>query len=694
MEKVRASTTGHTAFVTAESALKQLRERERARTTLEKQKTEADKRRIDLDGKVKAAKEQADTFAKLLKKKDEELAGVRKKLTPLEDELKETVKAYEDSQAAVKQLDSDRDELRGFVRRLPEFCADREEELKKVKKLAAELAAWDAKKLTDAKSREDTAEKALQGLRDQFTQARERKEALAKQLEEIGGGMCPFLKEQCRQFDPAKVQGDVQAIEKQIKELESKDGPARKAHEDAKKEREFLSAQENQLTPKRNQLGDEIASYLRALRTLVSELVAAAAARAPKHLEGDQESFPTAPHVPGKIEDAEGLKTLHEKLVRFCEDGASWWNTLDPRIDTKLEELEKAKIQRQKDEHSLEGFKVKLVDLQKEIKGLADDEKAKRDESTGTAAEVKKAADEVSELGEQLKQYADVAEAITKQEGLLDEHRDAYKVYLTHKPIANQLKDRETELSGKKKDERKRADELKEEEQALSEAKKGFDPLQLKAARTDHEEKSKAATSCQTDLKYADQALQQEEKRFEEWKDSIKSKEAVDDELHKLAAAAELGQLARSVLQKSAPAVARHLCNRIAGRAQRIFNQINQDPIELNWEAHSYSLRIAPGDRRFAMLSGGEQTKLALSMTLAMAQEFSDLRFCIFDEPTYGVDADSRPLLADAILEAQEAAGLEQLLLVSHDDAFEGKIEHAVLLGKSAQSGSEVISLG
>jgi exonuclease SbcC len=94
------------------------------------------------------------------------------------------------------------------------------------------------------------------------------------------------------------------------------------------------------------------------------------------------------------------------------------------------------------------------------------------------------------------------------------------------------------------------------------------------------------------------------------------------------------------------------------------------------------------------MLSGGEQTKLALSMTLAMAQEFSDLRFCIFDEPTYGVDADSRPLLADAILEAQEAAGLEQLLLVSHDDAFEGKIEHAVLLGKSAQSGSEVISLG
>jgi exonuclease SbcC len=89
------------------------------------------------------------------------------------------------------------------------------------------------------------------------------------------------------------------------------------------------------------------------------------------------------------------------------------------------------------------------------------------------------------------------------------------------------------------------------------------------------------------------------------------------------------------------------------------------------------------------MLSGGEQTKLALATTLAMIQEFSGLRFCVFDEPTYGVDLDSRHKLADAILLAQEAAGLDQLLLVSHDDAFEDKIEHAILLEKSA-SGSRV----
>jgi len=136
--------------------------------------------------------------------------------------------------------------------------------------------------------------------------------------------------------------------------------------------------------------------------------------------------------------------------------------------------------------------------------------------------------------------------------------------------------------------------------------------------------------------------------------------------------------------------VAQHVCQRIAGRAQQIFNQINTDPVELEWNSERYSLRIAPGERRFAMLSGGEQTKLALAMTLAMIQEFCGLKFCVFDEPTYGVDADSRHKLADAIVRLQDANEhkLDQILLVSHDDAFEGKIENVVRIQKTANEGS------
>lgn len=58
------------------------------------------------------------------------------------------------------------------------------------------------------------------------------------------------------------------------------------------------------------------------------------------------------------------------------------------------------------------------------------------------------------------------------------------------------------------------------------------------------------------------------------------------------------------------------------------------------------------------------------------------------------LDAESRQRLADAILQLQTAAGFDQLLLVSHDDSFEGKIEHTILMQKTAASGSyaEIIS--
>ncbi|MDA7628375.1 hypothetical protein N8843_07020 [Verrucomicrobia bacterium] len=73
-----------------------------------------------------------------------------------------------------------------------------------------------------------------------------------------------------------------------------------------------------------------------------------------------------------------------------------------------------------------------------------------------------------------------------------------------------------------------------------------------------------------------------------------------------------------------------------------------------------------------------------------MIEEFGGLRFFIFDEPTYGVDADSRQKLADAIIAMQSAAHLEQLLFVSHDDAFDVKIEHSIVLKKTAGSGPAI----
>ena len=57
--------------------------------------------------------------------------------------------------------------------------------------------------------RKRTADEALQNLRQQFAAANAEHSSLSTQLEEIRGGICPFLKEKCRQFDPSKVEGDL-----------------------------------------------------------------------------------------------------------------------------------------------------------------------------------------------------------------------------------------------------------------------------------------------------------------------------------------------------------------------------------------------------------------------------------------------------------------------------------------------------
>jgi len=314
----------------------------------------------------------------------------------------------------------------------------------------------------------------------------------------------------------------------------------------------------------------------------------------------------------------------------------------------------------------------------------------KESEATQHDGGAKSLATQLETLEGELKPFVNLDADLKLEQSKRDANRPGHERYLGAQKIADDLPARQTRLAQLQGEESAAQQGLLAATSAAQKAEQEFDPEKLKAAQADHQMKHDRATSLQVSLATEKERLTKEEKRFKEWEVACKDRERICTEIGRCEAAIKITELARKKLRDTAPAVAQHLCNRIATRAQGIYNQINSDPIELKWDADRYSLRVTPGERRFAMLSGGEQTKLALAMTLSMIEEFSGLKFCIFDEPTYGVDAESRHKLADAILQAQEAAGLNQLLLVSHDDAFEGKIEHAILLEKSATSGTAV----
>lgn len=514
------------AFAQAEAALKQLQEKQLEKSALDRQRAESERRRTELSGKAAGAEELVKTLTGQRSVKTQTLAALEEK--------------------------------------------------------AKQLAPSNVTAIDDARGGEKAAATMLESVNGELVAAREARRTLKTQLDEITGGVCPFLKERCQQFDPAKVSGDLRVKDAAIKALDERLPRVREAHRQAK-------ARLDKLT----------------------------------------------------VDEAQRVLALENQRRHAAEIAA-------------------------------------------EMQVLAEKAAAKTAEAAKLRAEAEAIAHAGAVLDEKLKPFATLDAELREQQAKKVRHEGGHRRFLAAKPIADSLAARRETFEVLERAGRKASAEAKAAEDAFTKAAAVCDPAALDAARKVFHDAHAHVATLTANIAHAKAELAREQKRLREYESALEERAAQERELGHLRAAADLTQKARTLLQRAAPYVAQHICRRVAARAQQLFNRISHDPAELDWEAKSYSLRVNPGERRFAMLSGGEQTKLALAMTLAMIQDFSALRFCVFDEPTYGVDADSRERLAEAIVEVQAAAAFDQVLLVSHDDVFDGKIEHTVLLRKTA----------
>lgn len=83
-------------------------------------------------------------------------------------------------------------------------------------------------------------------------------------------------------------------------------------------------------------------------------------------------------------------------------------------------------------------------------------------------------------------------------------------------------------------------------------------------------------------------------------------------------------------------------------------------------------------ERKYHVLSGGEQVAVALSMRAAMAETLTNCGIAIFDEPTINLDTARKQYLAESIQSIMYR--LEQTIIVTHDNIFEDKAERVVRL--------------
>ncbi len=680
----------HAAYENAEAALKELETKRRTRDGLQKKRSLAETDRKTNEGRATAAREQQALLVGQQAQKVAQHKSLTDTIAALHAELDSSKDAFAHIQQAGKVAADDLGLVKAWVQGLPRHITRLGTAAAGIAKLDTELSAWDPAKIAAARQTEKSASEATTAAKESLAQARERKTTLAEQLRQIGGGLCPFLKETCRQFDPAKVQTDLTGLESEVGRLEKLCQEAQRLNGVAQKTLTPLVTAENQLTAKHGQLSRDIADYAAEFGTVVS----VEAVEADKRLRAWQIEIPASPQgitLPKEDLTANHVAKLQPAAVAHAAEISAWWTEVQPKIREHLNEVERVTTERTRKEEILKNLTHQLTNGEKELSQLGKDAEAKKQEAGTYDAQVTAFQKVIVELDEQLQPYAGLDGEIETQTNIRSANQLAHELYLRSKALADDLGPRRESLLTAQSSETKAADALAVCEATLKRAQESFDPEKLKLAREEYDRKLGEATAAATHLNHAKDELARQESRFSEWVTAVHDRDLISQEIARCQAAIDLTELARKTLRDAAPTVAQHLCNRIAGAAQAIFNQINPDPVELKWLADNYSLRITPGDRRFAMLSGGEQTKLALALTLAMVREFSGLRFCIFDEPTYGVDANSRPKLADAIIQAQAAAELDQLLLVSHDDAFEGKIEHAILLEKTAATGSRVV---
>ena len=683
--------SGYQSFEKSQNELQVLRAKQTEEHRLAMEIADAEKKKIAFDGKSNAAHSQTDIFARQKQGKEAEWASLRERVEALRNCLGASQPEFEKQKSRAHRAARYLSDVRHFVSSFAALLAHGETTLKRVKETTAALVVRDAPALQTARHWEETAREALQSLLQQIAAANAEHDALSKQLQEIAGGICPFLKEQCRQFDRSKVEGDLNEKSAAIELLQKKRGIAESALRAAQTEHEKLCKEEGNLAGKRSRLEHMFVEFSSAFERIDWGKTREAV----DEFRGWVQQVPPMPECPDprtKGVEADAFASSHQKNADYLHQLQLWWrgteNVVQARINAVLEEEGRRKSD-QRDEFNATDY---LRRIESEIGKLAVAEDEQREAAAACQRESAELEKIIAGLEQRRRAFGFLGEEIALLEQTQERYRSDYQQYLGAKPLADERSSRERELNARREQEGRADAELRLCDSKLSELSEGFDEAALTAVRREFEGMRAVVATELANLENVRRENDREESRFREWQAACARRDEIDRVVARLGAAIKLTELARVVLRDSAPMVAQQLCDRIAAQAQRIFNRINHEPVELRWEAAPrYSLRVIPGDRRFAMLSGGEQSKLALAMTLAMIQEFSGLRFCVFDEPTYGVDAESREKLGEAMLESQKAAELEQLILVSHDEAFDGKIEHSIFLRKTAIDGTEVV---
>ncbi|HEX2954970.1 MAG TPA: hypothetical protein VHR47_13450, partial [Bacillota bacterium] len=689
LEALRRNNSGYQAYRQAEQARKEVERKRIIRDQLLHQSHLLSSKR----GELVQEKQGKEGSLAEYQRFDQEICG---KLQERTDELNRRQLAYAELETAAAQImeqtqrgRSVLEKVRGWHQRLSVSQTNIEQEIQQMKVGNREIAAIDPNGWVTAEQEWEMAKKEVEEARVALAKAEQEQVQLKTQLQSIEGGICPFLQEACHQFDPKLIQDELATVATKIQQMKGRllesEGSLKKSEALRNDQRKL----EKEYGTKKQLVEKAKANITRLWLTIRDEQAWRCVESLERHWPAERLQTPIQSERLNEA-DIDWDLAFHE-LISFVGGLGSNLSLWQEKVETLDRQSQELAQRRGEAEAAVKGEIAEIARLTDDVQKF----KALAEQSVERIRAIEMELGEIDrnleENREALEAYDHIDQELAENQSVIELNRQAFAEYIRYEPIAQQLIERQSRLQTCT--EREEAERVSKEaaEKNRAECRDAYHEDKHTEAREHLQELLQAQGQIETICQQSRQELEEQLERKRQFEAlSLRREEALSS-LDEILGRMLVLDKTRSVLKNTQTLVAQGLTHRIQQRAQTIFNAMSTEPVRFEWDAGEYKLTIhtMSGARRFAQLSGGQQMKVAIAMQLALVKEFSSAGFCAFDEPTYGLDGESRALLADAILRAQEECRFEQLFVVSHDEAFDDKVEHMVSLEYSAKQGSQ-----
>jgi exonuclease SbcC len=220
-----------------------------------------------------------------------------------------------------------------------------------------------------------------------------------------------------------------------------------------------------------------------------------------------------------------------------------------------------------------------------------------------------------------------------------------------------------------------------------------FDMADLEAARAQREQAFRQYYLLESDLRTKENRKKDLLKRLDETKERIDRAQQKLERMEKIGKAIEVIGAIRDAYRSIQPKLRSEFVKVLRNFVQQVLDSLVGEAPLLNVlidETYTpYTKSESGGEREVSNLSGGERTLLAFAYRLGLGQLIMQSRtghglsMLLLDEPTesLGREDGSIDRLAEAI---SRFKAIEQIIAVTHSEAFAEKAEHVIMLEKEA----------